>query len=63
MREETKVFVFFVSSILMGVCAVTLGVGWSNYLFTMRQKDCISAGYEWIHLPNYAEMECRKVTK
>ncbi len=63
MSDDAKfVMIIFICGVLM-VTSVTLGIGWSNYLFTMRQKDCISAGYEWIHLPNYAEMECRKVTK
>ena len=63
MSSDAKLFAFLISSALIAICAVTVGVGWSNYLFTIRQKDCISAGYEWVHLPNFTEMECRKASK
>jgi hypothetical protein len=63
MTAEGKGFLILIGCFLIGVIAVTAGTSYSNYLFTMRQKDCISAGYEWVHLPNFTEMECRKVSK
>lgn len=63
MSSDAKFFLFLCSCAVIITCAITSGIAWSNYLFTMRQKDCVSAGYEWVHLPNFTEMECRKVTK
>jgi hypothetical protein len=63
MSVDDKFFMFLCVCAVTITCAITAGISYSNYLFTMRQKDCISAGYEWIHLPNFSEMDCRKVSK
>jgi hypothetical protein len=63
MTDEGKGFLIFIGCFLIAAIAIAASTSYSNYLFTMRQKDCISAGYEWVHLPNFTEMECRKVTK
>ena len=63
MSNEAKGFFFLTGCAVIVICAITAGVSYSNYLFTIRQKDCITAGYEWVHLPNFTEMECRKITK
>lgn len=63
MDRDGKFLMFLCVCISVGIISLVLGISYSNYLFTVRMKDCISAGYEWVHLPNYGEMECRKMNK
>ena len=63
MDRDGKFLIFICACIVASVISCTAGVAYSNYLFTVRMKDCISAGYEWVHVPNYGELECRKVNK
>lgn len=63
MSNDAKFFMFLWSFALLGIISIVAGVSYSNYLYTIRMKDCITAGYEWVHVPNYGELECRKVNK
>ncbi len=62
MCDEMKSFMFLVIAFTVVVMSIAICTAYSNYLETTRFKECLSAGYEWVHVQN-STAQCRKVNK
>jgi hypothetical protein len=64
MSNEMKSFMFLVFNFTVLIMTIASCTSYSNYLETTRFKECITAGYEWVHINiSHTSPECRKVNK